>query len=144
MKKSTICNGKKINIVELISNICIEVRCVRNADLFFAVKWIIHKKINWTNGIVRTKPVHSYGSKKNETKSLLKTSNRFSTESDVLTSQTYCESIESGLNKISRTCLKIKENKNVQWLGYNSNLRRKFLGFWKFEKKISQAGIVFV
>lgn len=44
--------------------------------------------------------------KKNETKSLLKTSNRF-----LLTSQTYCESIESGLNKISRTCLKIKENK---------------------------------
>lgn len=49
--------------------------------------------------------------KKNETKSLLKTSNRFSTESAVLTSQTYCESIESGLNKIRRTCLKIKENK---------------------------------
>lgn len=49
--------------------------------------------------------------KKNETKSLLKTSNRFSTESAVLTSQTYCESIESGLNKIRRTCLMIKENK---------------------------------
>lgn len=43
---------------------------------------------------------------KNETKSLLETSNRF-----LLTSQTYCESIESGLNKISRTCLKMKENK---------------------------------